>query len=172
MKTFKTVKMQEPVAVVPVVAPTSFSPTDEHLPKLSTKFLFAGKAVFTVTNSDTGEQHTFKLRGTDRVNLDGQALEKKFFLNIKCTGGKYPYRYIGLVDVNTGRVITTARSDYKPPSKEYNAGAWAVQVIVQGKRIPLRYQIEHAGRCGRCARMLLDPASKETGIGPECVSYV
>ena len=157
-----------PVDVPATVAETPAPPLNDHLPKLTDRFLLAGKAIFTVSNSKGGH-YTFKLRKIDSEYPQGSGkISTAFFLHVKATGGTYPFRYVGLANSTTGAVKCTAKSEFVPGSKEYDVGQWALQTVIGGKLIPDGYDIEHAGRCGKCGKMLTDPESLERGIGPEC----
>jgi hypothetical protein len=40
------------------------------------------------------------------------------------------------------------------------------------KIVAAGFNLQHAGKCGRCGRKLTVPQSIETGIGPECASIM
>ena len=147
-------------------APTA--PANAHLPELSAKFLLAGKAIFTVANAK-GDHYTFKVRKNVSEWPKGSGtMTTSYFVSVKAPGGIYPYRYIGLLNKETGGVKCTAKSEYLPGTKEYDVASWSCAAVLQSKYIPDGYHIEHAGRCGVCGRQLTDPVSIERGIGPEC----
>lgn len=168
-KSFRSIVVQEPVATETVEQTIT---DGMHLPDITGKFLFAGKSVFTVSNEETKEHFTFKVRARESEWPRGSGKRStSYFLNIKASGGKYPFRYIGILEAD-GLVKTTGKSDFQPHEKEYKVGAWAAQTVIAGKMIPVKYHINHAGKCGRCARELTHPESLKSGIGPECAKFI
>jgi hypothetical protein len=170
-KTFKRIA----VPAVPVVtAPATVAPAPvtaaaaPSLPEISRDFIFAGRAAFSVSNAQD-EHFTFKVRGRDG-EWQGRKT-RSYFLSIKASGGRFPYRYIGIVNAD-GTIKSTAKSEFLPNTKEYKIAAWALSAVVNGKLIPAGYHIRHLGKCGRCSRTLSDPQSIERGIGPECWSQM
>lgn len=147
--------------------PQAVSGTGKHFPKLSKEFLLAGRAVFTV-NNDKGEHYTYKVRGKDG-EYKGEK-QRTFFLSVKKDSlqSRFGYVYIGIVNPDKGTIKCTTKSHFMPGQREYDVAAWASQCVIQKKLIPDNYQIQHAGRCGRCAKLLTDPQSIERGIGPDC----
>jgi hypothetical protein len=166
-KSFKRIVVTEETAVE-----TPQNVEGMHLASINSKFLFAGKSVFTVNNETSGEHFTFKVRARESEWPKGSGKRStNYFINVKASGGKYPFRYVGLLNAD-GTIKVTAKSDYTIDDKEYKVGAWASQVIVAGKMIPTNYKIQHAGKCGRCARELTHPDSIKSGIGPECAKFI
>jgi hypothetical protein len=147
-----------PVAVAPAGNYASLTP----------KFLLAGKAVFTIANNK-GDHYTFKVR---RVESEYPANSGKqsvtYFVSVKSSGGTWPYRYIGLLNKDTGAIRCTPKSEFVTGTKEYNVAAWACATVIGHKLLPDGYKIEHAGQCGKCGKTLTDPLSIERGIGPDC----
>lgn len=150
---------------LPVPAPTD-STMGHKFPKLAKKFLLAGKALFTVDNGK--EHYTFKVRRKDSTYRNQP--QTTFWLSVKSTHprAKYGYALIGILNPETGTVKCISKSLFIPGSKEYDVAAWACQVVIRGKMIPERYDIQHAGKCGRCGKKLTDPVSIERGLGPDC----
>jgi hypothetical protein len=143
-------------------------PASPTYPGLTSKFLLAGKAIFTVANPK-GDHYTFKVRRVESEYPKGSGNQQiTYFVSVKSPGGQYPYRYIGLLNSMTGKIKCTAKSEYTPGKKEYDVAAWACQVVINMKHVPDGYKIEHAGRCGRCGLTLTDVESIDRGIGPDC----
>lgn len=157
--------LQAPLVAPIAKPPKPQKPTSMRLPKLSKDFLLAGRALFTVDNGK-GEHYTYKVRAKE--NEFRGRMVSSFFVSVKAVGGPFPYRYIGLLNPADGTIKCTAKSNFLPGTKEYDVAAWACQSVIKSKMIPTNYQIEHAGKCGRCGRTLTDPESIARGIGPEC----
>jgi hypothetical protein len=149
----------------PVASPAPVSVNGRHLPKLSKKFLLAGRALYTVDNG-SGEHYTFKVR-LKKGEWNGKPSET-YFVQVKAPGGPWPYQYIGILNPDTGHIKCTSKSAFLPGTKEYDVAAWSTQVVIRGTMIPSNYDVRHAGKCGKCAKTLTDPESIERGIGPEC----
>jgi hypothetical protein len=161
-----------PVAVAaetetPAPAPDPVIPAGASYPSLSTKFLLAGRAVFTVTNPK-GDHYTYRVKRADSPNPYNGEMRTTYFVTVKAPGGQYPYAYIGMLNTDKGTVKCTAKSVYLPHTKEYQVAVWACQAVINQKLIPEGYKIDHAGRCGKCGKELTDPVSIERGIGPDC----
>jgi hypothetical protein len=127
-----------------------------HPPEITKDFLFGGKAVFVVTNDDTGEHVTYKVRGrmSELPKNSGNRV-MTYFLNVKAVDvgskdSRYAYQYVGLLNADDGTVRVTTKSDFKPETRAYKLGAWACQAIVNQQLIPNKYHINHAGKCGVC----------------------
>jgi hypothetical protein len=170
LPSFKRIVIEEPKAQPKEEHPEQL---DGHVPEIDKTFLFAGKSLFTVTNENTREHFTFKVRARESEHPKGSGQRSRtYFLNVKASGGKYPFRYIGILNPD-GTIRRTVGSEYETHDKEYCVGAWASQVIIAAKLIPNNYHINHEGRCGRCARELpKDSEIAKTGIGPECAQLV
>jgi hypothetical protein len=98
-------------------------------------------------------------------------MQTTHFLSVKQEGGRFPYRYIGMVNAN-GSIKCSAKSEFIPGTKEYDVANWAVQVVFNSKFLKDGYEIRHVGKCGRCGRTLTDPDSINRGIGPDCAEMM
>lgn len=123
-------------------------------------FLRAGKAIFTVSNPE-GARYTYK------VEAPKEFRGEYFAAVLKGSDNERSYAYIGMIDA-TGRLRFTKGSKFRPDAIEARVLAWALGVVFGTKPIQARYAIEHAGRCGKCGRLLTTPESVRRGIGPEC----
>ena len=128
--------------------------TIEHSKALD--FILAGKSVFTVVNSRTGNRFTFKVKKhkTDNVHF------------VSVLTNPDVYQFIGsIID-----------SSFKHSKKsKISVNAQSVQVFnyifskLQSNSLPEFIEIWHNVKCGRCGRVLTVPSSIETGFGPECI---
>ena len=127
---------------------------------ISTQFLLAGNSTFTVSN-DGGEHYTFKVKKSKEKYLNGQYT---FFISLLT--GPDEYTYLGIIKNNS--VALTKKSKYKFDSVPYRVAKWAVEKVMYEKLLPIGYDIQHAGKCGKCGRKLTTPESINTGLGPVC----
>ena len=135
-------------------------------------FVRAGRAIFTVSN-DKGDHYTFRVKAKDFADGTGT----KHFVSL-LTGPENTsnYTYMGMLsspalDNISGKpphVFPTAKSKFALASKPVQVFNFAMRVISGAQALPAGYDVKHAGRCGRCGRLLTVPESIDRGIGPEC----
>ena len=128
-------------------------------------FVLAGKAIFTLVGRDS--RYTYKV--THKAAALGSPYPDAYFISL-LTGpdNTSEYTYLGLLDAHTGSVRLTRKSAYTDDTTPVVAIRWALARVWQGKSLPAPAQILHAGRCGRCGRLLTVPSSILSGFGPEC----
>lgn len=132
--------------------------------EMTKRYLFAGKAIFTVRSTRTGKRYTYKLTRTEND-------ENKYFAAVMYgPDNDLSYRYIGMVTPNGG-LYRTAKSPYPDTSEVMKALAFTLKNVRDGKLHP-ELEIWHSGRCGRCGRRLTVPESIQAGIGPECAQMM
>lgn len=134
--------------------------------RLSRAFVLAGRAIFTVRNPQ-GVRYTFRVKGLESTESRPAAYFVNLLTGPNNTGD---YTYVGLLDAATGTIRLTAKSRLTEDSTPLKVARWALRVIWTGADAPAGYSIQHAGRCGRCGRVLTVPESIATGLGPECAS--
>lgn len=136
---------------------------------LTKDFILAGDAIFTVTSADlvghVGHQ-TYRVR---RVEFEDPACRVYYFAYL-LTGpdNTSDYSYICKVDSKTGDLKATGKS-------RTHVEKTRVWKVLEGALRLIWYELDaegveiaHAGKCGRCGRLLTDPDSIEAGIGPVC----
>ena len=135
-------------------------------------FIFAGKAIVTMTSAKTDTHFTFKVTRAE----DGGA----FFVKL-LTGpdnswnGNWKYiGYLKAVDgvpilaldgVRTSGLIAGRKGNSCAPS--FKALSWALAHLGRDS-IPSDLTIQHNDTCGHCGRELTDPISVAIGLGPVC----
>ncbi len=136
------------------------------------QFLQAGKAVFTVRSSKSGERLTFMLERPKQQRA-GQDAKPIFVSVLSGADNTSQYTFIGTIFPNEGE--WSWRHSYKSHVTNSAASAkviaWLVHCInTDRSKILTQAQVWHEGRCGRCGRKLTVPESIESGFGPECIS--
>lgn len=127
------------------------------------KFVKAGKAIFTLTNTETGNRMTYKVNKHKEKDL--------WFVSVLNGPDNYSnYNYIGTVFGNDFR--HTQKSRVGKDSMSFKAFAWLNAFMNSDKNIPDHVHVYHEGRCGRCGKRLTVPESILAGFGPECVRLV
>lgn len=134
------------------------------------QFVLAGNALFTLKSLKTGEHFTFKVQQATKWSTKEQkavAVAPPAWHVKVLTGpdNSRNYKAIGLLrnGVFAYRLST-------PRCESATAFNWFWRMLTEGsqERFVEQCQFHHAGRCGRCGRLLTVPSSIESGIGPEC----
>ena len=127
------------------------------------QFIFAGRAVFTITSTKTGQSFTYRIAraGSNRDN-------GPLFASV-LTGpdNTRDYTYMGIVLQDEKRIRNTKGSKVFGDALSYKALTWFLQNLDSD-----RVEVRHMGRCGRCGRALTVPSSIDSGLGPECAGRV
>ena len=139
---------------------------------ITSEFIKAGKAIFTVANLNKETHFTFKItkKVIDDINDDKKDIYFTSVLNGPDNWSNY--QYVGIYNPDQNKVFLTKKSPYNLASVEYKVLTWALNIIESQKPLPAGYAIKHSGKCGRCGRLLTTPESIENGIGPECIKRV
>lgn len=125
-------------------------------------FVLAGRAVFTLLNTKTGNRFTFRVAVPRRK----RAPESMWVGTVGVLTGpnnERDYTYIGTVFDNGN--FRPSRNLTRRRSAQVFEWAWR-RLMKSG--LPECVQLWHEGRCGRCGRALTDPESIARGLGPTC----
>ena len=125
------------------------------------EFVLAGSAVFTLKSRKTGTHYTYHVKAAKPTP---QYPNPAWFVRV-LTGpnNTEDYTYIGrLDDRGTFRSVRGGAAAPYVRAFEYLG-----QRIAMGA-LPDVLEFYHAGKCGRCNRVLTTPESVSSGIGPEC----
>lgn len=126
------------------------------------RFILAGKSVFTIENTETGNRFTYRVKKAD----DGEAW---FVSLLSGPDNISDYRYMGLIRNSSFR--RTAKSKITADAPSFRAFQWCWPRLLRND-LPPNVKVHHEGRCGRCGRVLTVPESIESGFGPECINHV
>lgn len=132
-------------------------------------FILAGKATFTIQCPD-GQHYTYRVTKKEAAGNYPLA----FFASLM-TGSENDcdssYTYLGKLDPFTGQVQATRATGQRADSYAFRLLNRVLARVWSGDHAAFEqfgYSLRHAGRCGRCNRLLTVPSSIESGIGPEC----
>lgn len=122
------------------------------------EFILAGNAEFTIKNSETGNEYTFKItQNEDDYN-------KPHWVQVK-EGSEY--KNIGVIF--DSKIFKHYRKCQLPiQSTEFKTFNWLWGVYNQSGNFPPQITIKHIGKCGRCGRKLTTTKSIVNGLGPVC----
>lgn len=131
-------------------------------PKQIREFILAGNALFTLKSLKTGKHFTFKVVRKTIFIAGGWTPVSPPTWTVQVLCGRdnsKDYRHVGII--RDGHFAYNA-SNSTPATKGFN---WCWEHL---DRCGERFEFNHAGRCGRCGRLLTTPDSIAAGIGPEC----
>lgn len=133
-------------------------------PEQIREFILAGNALFTLKSLKTTKHFTFKVQRQFTWNSGTEqqipVVPPTWRVHVLCgRDNSKDYRHIGTI--RDGHFAYNA-SNSMPATKGF---AWCWKNL---ERCGERFEFNHAGRCGRCGRLLTTPESVAAGIGPEC----
>lgn len=141
---------------------------------ISKNFVTAGKATFTIKVAENArkdkEHYTFRV-----VFKKGDNKFRDTYFVSMLTGpdNTSDYTYVGILDVNSGVVKTTAKSKISKDSFPLRLLNRTLYRLWRGEEAAITnagFDLYHEGKCGRCGRSLTVPESIESGIGPDCAT--
>lgn len=136
-------------------------------------FICGGNAVFTIRSEKTGKHFTFK---ANCVKKEGPAHPTRF-VKVLANGRNTAWDeqlFVGHFHTGMpGWLKTSAKHPEAADWPSFKALAWAMSKLNTSARggddtMPEGLEVFHEGACCRCNRPLTDPASIQSGIGPEC----
>lgn len=126
------------------------------------RFLFAGKAIFTIRNNDTGNRFTYRVLRPKRITDD------VYFVSV-LTGSdnNSSYTFFGTIfDKTTFKI--SKKTKIGMDSMSIKAFMWFWKTLLSNQPFPPQVQIWHEGLCGKCGKKLTVPESVDIGLGPVC----
>ena len=129
-------------------------------------FLTSGRATGTLKSLKSGSHFTFKISANRND-------EHMFFVSL-LTGSdnEHDYSYLGLLlrhpERGTLSFRVTGKSCAGNDAASVRGFRWMLAKLNRGEELSPQGEFHHEGRCGRCNRVLTEPESIETGLGPVC----
>lgn len=123
------------------------------------RFVFAGRALFTIQSKRTNIRYTFKVRKNKKGGV--------YFVEVlhgPCN--ESDYGYLGYVHKNNLSKIQAGKKG-RPEAVSFKAFNWLIHNLDRGV-LHDTVDFYHSGKCGKCGRTLTVPESIETGLGPVC----
>lgn len=120
-------------------------------------FLQAGRAVFTIKSRKTGKHFSYKIVRP----VSGAGKHATLFVHLAI--GVDDWIYMGVYDPRRETFRLTGKSQFTLAAPSVLALRWFLSNIDSPQ-----VEFRHAGRCGRCGRVLTHPESIDSGMGPEC----
>jgi hypothetical protein len=136
------------------------------------KFIFAGKARFTIVSSATQTRFTYQVTRKES-EFKGKVSVIYFVKVMTGTDNESSYTYLGFFREGQG-YVHGVKSPISADAPSAKAFSWFMRGMLsqQGQEVFSKIEFWHAGMCGRCGRTLTVPGSIEMGIGPECAGLM
>ena len=128
----------------------------------ATRFMFAGKATFTLRSLKSGTRFTYRISASE----DGAV---HFVALLSGPDNSEDYQYLGII--RRGVYWHGKKSRVAADAPSVRAFDWTWRALASG-HLPTTVEIWHAGACGRCGRPLTVPESIAAGFGPECINKI
>lgn len=124
------------------------------------QFIFGGKSIFTVKNTETDNRFTFKVNKHKTDDI--------FFVRVLTNPDCF--EFIGSIKEDSF-FKHSFKSRIKPNSQSVKVFDYIIKQL-RKNTLPEIVEIWHEGKCGRCGRRLTVPESIDTGFGPECSKMI
>jgi hypothetical protein len=136
--------------------------------KQITAFALAGNAYFTLRNASRGTRLTFRFNKPKQKRTDATA--PVFASVLSGPENTNDYQFVGTFFQSDKQITYRhgARSRVGTGAPSARTIAWLAQHMITQRELPPEVEFYHAGRCGRCGKMLTVPESITTGLGPVC----
>ena len=126
---------------------------------ITKKFILAGNAIFTVSNTKTGNRFTYKI-------TTPKGKEAPHFVKALTGPNNYEdYQYLGVIQ-DQQKYYHGKKSNISSGAPSAKAFEW---IWINLDKLPEYIEVHHEGKCGMCGKKLTTPESIETGIGPICM---
>lgn len=119
------------------------------------EFILAGKSLFTLLNSKSGNRFTFKVKK--------HKVDDVYFVSVLTNPDVY--QFLGII--KNQKFTYSKSSKISKDAQSFRVFDYVFFNLCKGT-LPEFIEIWHEGKCGKCGRTLTVPLSIETGFGPEC----
>ena len=137
-------------------------PTPHKLNGNLVAYIFAGNATITVENTATGNKEVYIIK---KPFDDGP-----HFVSSLVGRGNIE-KHLGTIFQNQKYVYNRKKSKIPQDSQTARVFEWAFPRMLKGT-LPEQVEVNHAGYCGRCGRLLTVPVSIQSGFGPVCINKI
>jgi hypothetical protein len=123
-------------------------------------YMLAGNAIVTVVSQATGTRFTYRIAAKKNVKEGDDTVHFVSLLN--GPENTRDYTFLGTIFAGK-RYHHGKKSPIGEDAPSARAFAWLWRNLDSDE-----CELWHSGKCGRCGRLLTDPASIERGLGPKC----
>lgn len=159
MSELRVIEVPDPNAPAPDAPPCG-------VVQITKEFLFGGRAYFGVTNP-MGKRLGFILKARSGRRGSPWAGEVSYFLGVY-TLNRDDYKFIGVVDPQTGAIKVVGSSKFAAGQPEFDAAQWALNTVFNNDVIAEGYSITHNGKCGKCGKSLVTAGDFASGFHLDC----
>jgi len=129
------------------------------------RFIFAGRALFTIQNKRTGTRFTYKV--SNSKPREGRTDAPILFVKVlQGPCNETAYGYLGHMNSHNKSRLNAGRKG-RPDAVSFKGLNWLLHNLDRGV-LHDTVEFYHSGKCGACGRTLTVPESIETGLGPVC----
>jgi hypothetical protein len=145
-----------------VKIPTTSKPTFQFVPEAQLRgqqlrdFVFAGNALFTILNKDSGNYFTYKVKKHKEDDV--------WFVQVL---SGHDYVFIGTC-FEDKKFKYSEKSVLGLDNQKVKTFDWFLEKFFNDQNKFSQVEVYHHGRCGHCYKTLTTPESIKTGIGPVC----
>jgi hypothetical protein len=133
-------------------------------------FFFAGRAVLTFRNNESGTHMTVKVKQAKDKN-DRKIKLPIFFVYVSLLGdSETGYRFGGTVFQESMNI--KLGKDVQPGSQLHSVMGFILRSLRNPESLRGKVSLLHEGRCCRCQLPLTHPESINTGFGPDCLEII
>lgn len=126
-------------------------------------FIFAGRSVFTLENSASGNYITFRIKA---IKKQGKVVPGQYAVEARVLGdGTSGYGFMGFLNIDRGSFKEWGSTP--KGSVAYKTFYWLMKNLGRLEDFN-SLVIYHEGSCCKCGMPLTVPESIDSGIGPEC----
>lgn len=136
------------------------------------RYALAGRSCFTLVSKKTGARFTFRVHKAPVlvVNAAPSPRYVPHFVSV-LTGpdNGSDYKFLGSIFADGSGYIHGRKSKISPSAPSAAAFEWFWRHLVcMNPNLFDQLEFWHAGKCGRCGRVLTTPESISSGLGPIC----
>jgi hypothetical protein len=133
-------------------------------------FFFAGRAVLTFRNNESGTHMTVKVKQAKDKN-DRKIKLPIFFVYVSLLGdSETGYRFGGTVFQESMSI--KLGKDVQSGSQLHSVMEFILRSLRNPESLRGKVSLLHEGRCCRCQLPLTHPESINTGFGPDCLEII
>ena len=123
-------------------------------------YMLAGNSIITVVSQATGTRFTYCIVAKKNVKEGDDSVHFVKLLN--GPENTRDYQFLGTIFAGQ-KYFHGKKSPISEDAPSAKAFAWLWRNLDSEDA-----EVWHAGKCGRCGRLLTDPESIERGLGPKC----
>lgn len=126
------------------------------------RYIYAGKAIFTILNPKSGKRFTYKV-STPRNNPEASI---RFVSVLRGPENTRDYCYVGYIK-NNRFIYGGEKAGVSAEAPSMRAFNWFFHNMLSD-----RIEVYHEGKCGKCRKKLTTPESVSMGLGPYCAGRI